>query len=80
MHLVPLLLLLGLLIAGPVAPARLGPKRVSALDPGAGLQRHHGTDGSRLSWRGSSPPNRPVISGCRAGMRTFLPQTRVLSL
>lgn len=31
MHLVPLLLLLGLLIAGPVVPARLGPKRPSQL-------------------------------------------------
>jgi hypothetical protein len=49
MHRLPLLLLLGLLLAGSVAPARLVPKRVSVPDPGAGLQRHPGTDGSRLS-------------------------------
>lgn len=62
MHREPLLLLLGLLLSGSVAPARHGPKRVSAPDPGAGLQRHPGTDGSRLSWRGEAPLLRTVLS------------------
>lgn len=34
MHRVPLLLVLGLLLSGPAAPARLGPKRVSVPNPG----------------------------------------------
>lgn len=65
MHRVPLLLVLGLLLAGPAAPARLGPKRVSTSDPGVAflkqtLRCSQGLLGRDYPWRDSSSPIRSV--------------------
>lgn len=45
MHRVPLLLVLGLLLLGPAAPARLGLKRVSAPDPGVAVLKQTHSQG-----------------------------------
>lgn len=86
MHRVLLLLVLGLLLAGPAAPARLGPKHVSVPNPGVAFLKQtlccsQGLFASDCS-EGLVSCDRfcTILFGCKAAVQSHRPQAQVLSL